>query len=178
MGVYGFLIRLWTMSRYAHVELWFPSGERCAVYPKTGVTVYRGDALGHDPSAWDLLEVRSTITARNNIGEFVRKTKGQPYDWRGIILSQVLGGRGEDKDRWFCSEHVMAALQCANREGGYTCPVPPVRAPSGVSPGKLYKLLTYTRAPRYRLSSSYIAYAAAVIVAAVALVLALLISYP
>ncbi len=42
--------------------------------------------------------------------EWARSTVGQPYDWGGVISIPFRAREWESTNRWYCSEHVEAAL--------------------------------------------------------------------
>jgi hypothetical protein len=43
--------------------------------------------------------------------DWLATIEGKPYDWRGIILTQIFPLRFQSKDKWFCSELVTKVLQ-------------------------------------------------------------------
>ena len=45
--------------------------------------------------------------------EFYEYTKGQGYDWIGMLLSQFLPCKIKHKKRWYCSEWIAYALRIA-----------------------------------------------------------------
>lgn len=46
---------------------------------------------------------------------WARGTIGQPYDWAGLLAIPLRERRWQDPGRWYCSEHVEAALIRAGR---------------------------------------------------------------
>lgn len=47
--------------------------------------------------------------------EWARSTIGRPYDWTGLLAIPLRKRRWQDPGRWYCSEHVEAALVHAGR---------------------------------------------------------------
>lgn len=140
-GLYGAAVRLWTWSRFCHAELWLEDGTRFSVDAQKGVIKYRGNGVLYDVSLWEVIEVRASPGALHHLRTFLEETVGARYDWWGIFASQVFGLRRHARGKWFCSEHIWTALQRAN-QSGVTDPAPDGRMACGVSPKKLYKLLT------------------------------------
>jgi hypothetical protein len=67
----------------------------------------RFKAIDFDPMLWDFVPLPAALEQRARAW-FV-KHKGQAYDLLGN-LHFVIGGVGDDKEKWFCSESVAAAL--------------------------------------------------------------------
>jgi hypothetical protein len=107
-GIFAALIRWWTRSPYAHVELEFSDGQRLRVVNGQKVFVgrssYKPDAVAHlayEPAQ----ESRAFGAAVAMIGA--------SYDWKGIVFSQVLPLDKQDWNKWFCSEACAYCLQKA-----------------------------------------------------------------
>ena len=45
--------------------------------------------------------------------EFFEYTRGQGYDWIGMLLSQFLPCKIKHRERWYCSEWIAYALRIA-----------------------------------------------------------------
>lgn len=123
-------IRLATRGRYSHVELISGTAEH-------GDTAQCLSSSGRDcgvrakrillkPESWDLIELRIDP---DKPAQFIRDRIGAPYDYKGILLSQVLALGRHDESRWFCSEICAAALDLPN--------------PQRVSPQFLFDVVTW-----------------------------------
>ena len=125
------LIRWWTKSPYAHVELLFDDGTMISACPGIGVRSILVASL--DVQHWDLVAVpidhdHAVALSRWCLGEL-----GCHYDWWGLFVTQVLGFPRSHPTKWFCSEFCAAALEHADVDLGID--------PCKVSPGALYDLL-------------------------------------
>ena len=104
-GIYNRLVRWWCRSSYSHVELVFSDGwAASASYMDGGVRLTR---IEFDPARWDLVELPAHLEA--GARAWFEAHLGQPYDLLGN-LHFVVSPVADDKDRWFCSESVGAAL--------------------------------------------------------------------
>jgi hypothetical protein len=130
--IFDKLIRLWTWSKYSHVELvadniWYTSS------PRDDGVVKR--EIDYDPDHWDMFELN--IHKNKEIIDFIDAEMGKRYDWLGIFLSQIIKLNIHNPNRWFCSEIVHKAIQA----GGFRSDL---GKSNGYSPGKLYcMLMTY-----------------------------------
>lgn len=129
-------IRFATRGRYSHVELLqgsagFGAPVEClsASARDRGV---RAKVIALRPAHWDLVEL--AIAPARPAG-FIRARIGAPYDYTGILLSHVLAMSRHDKDAWFCSEIIGAALG--------------LPAPHRLSPQMLFDVVTWERADRF-----------------------------
>lgn len=123
-------VRLATRGRYSHVELIAGS----AVHGETvdclsssgrdGGVRKKRILLKHE--SWDLVELRIDPVPPVR---FIQHRLGAAYDYRGILLSQVLALGRHNEARWFCSELVAAALGLPN--------------PQRVSPQFLFDVVTW-----------------------------------
>ncbi|GAB3416604.1 hypothetical protein NX774_12265 [Massilia agilis] len=104
-GLYNRLVRWWCKSAYSHVELIFANGlAASSSYMDGGV---RFKAIDFDPVRWDFVELPGYL--EEAAWAWYASHLGQPYDLLGN-LHFVVGGIGDDKRKWFCSESVAAAL--------------------------------------------------------------------
>ena len=123
------VIRWVTRSPFSHVEMlerypvprtdgrqfgmaWSSSGRDGGVRFKT---------ILFEPGRWVFVEVPWVPTSAINR---IRAQMGKPYDFFGLIWSQLLNLRRHDQDRWFCSEICAHALGLAS--------------PQEFAPGDLY----------------------------------------
>ena len=66
-----------------------------------------------DIDEWDFVSLDITAEQASIIMEFFEHTKGQGYDWVGMLLSQFLPCKIKHKKRWYCSEWIAYALRIA-----------------------------------------------------------------
>lgn len=103
------LIRVWTGSIYSHCELVVDGMAYSSSIKDGGVREKRIDFA---PEHWDFVELPDVFAWR--VLAHFEATRGAPYGWRDLILSQVLNtGRDEDGAA-FCSEWCAAALGLPN----------------------------------------------------------------
>jgi len=98
-------IRLRTGSIYSHCELLHKGLAYSSSVRDKGVRV---KVLDFPREGWDLIALPNADPVW--LLDFFEATKGQGYDWRGIILGHALGLRINEDDKWFCSEWCAAAL--------------------------------------------------------------------
>lgn len=106
-GPFEWAIRLFTWSKYNHVELAIDHGPGWAVVWSSserdgGVRLKRIEVR---PEAWDAVDIPDTPEAI----EWFKKHQWQGYDWWGVARF-VLPFIPQKKDKWFCSEAVAASL--------------------------------------------------------------------
>lgn len=128
-------IRLATRGRYSHVELIAGSAlnddlAQCLSSSGRDGGV-RAKRILLKPESWDLVELR--IDPAKPV-QFICDRIGARYDYKGILLSQVLAFGWHDEARWFCSEICAAALDLPN--------------PQRVSPQFLFDVVTWGRGPK------------------------------
>ena len=122
------LICKWTRGPYSHVELVI-GDYMYSSSPRDGKV--RRKTHIFDDKTWDYVEIDNIN--EQNIIEFYDITRGNNYDWLGI-----LGFIIPIKDRtnkWFCSEWVSNALKISGYEKLWK------QEPSKISPNKLYRIL-------------------------------------
>jgi hypothetical protein len=101
-------IRLWTRSKYSHVELviedmWYSTSPR-------EMEVKARRILAKEAN-WDYVEVD---VDELSVASLYAATKGAKYDWTGIVLSQFLPLDIHSRKRFFCSEWCAEALNLAD----------------------------------------------------------------
>lgn len=94
------LIRWWTKSQYSHVEVvvgdtWISSSPRDG-----GVRSMRMET--YNTEHWDIIDYPGVSTV--DVFDLFRRTKGNDYDFIGILFSQVLPLGIQSKSKWYCSE--------------------------------------------------------------------------
>ena len=98
------LIRVFTNSKYSHVEIvhnkdWYSSSPRDG-----GVRVKQ---IKDDGNSWDFIEVDIN---KERLYQKCREYRGRGYDFKGILLSNILPIGWHSKDKVTCSEFVADIL--------------------------------------------------------------------
>ncbi len=75
--------------------------------------VSRRVVLDYNPAEWDMIDIEVTEEQRDIIIEFYEQTRGNRYDWVGMLLSQFLPCKIKHRERWYCSEWIAYALRIA-----------------------------------------------------------------
>jgi hypothetical protein len=105
-GIYSWGVRKVTQSPYSHCEILFSDGmSASASFTDHGV---RFKKIDYEPEHWDVIDLPSELfEARAR--QWFTEHDGDPYDLLGNVyfLFSLIGG---DKDKWFCSEALGAAL--------------------------------------------------------------------
>lgn len=138
------IIRAWNWSSISHCQIRFSDGWCYSADLLRGTIKFKMPVV--DKSKWIVVRVNAMYAAEDATRAFLEKELGKEYDWRGILLSQVFGMRSESRDKWFCSELAISALQYGQCYG-QTSPVIDKRMPCGVYPAKLHHLLTNRLVP-------------------------------
>ena len=128
----GYLISLWTLGKYSHAEFIYndyvflanPGGVRMSLF------IYKNNI--------DIYELDKNIVVSVVLEEF-KKLKGKGYDYRAIILSQLLKLGIEHKDKYFCSELCLHLINKGLDES-LTYNLKELKA-NEFSPSKLFKYL-------------------------------------
>ena len=108
------IVRWWTGSIYSHAELILPDGITwLGISPFLKSKVDARKKLLLNPGEWDFINIQITEEQLEIILEFLEDTKGQGYDWIGMLLSQFLPCKIKHKKRWYCSEWIAYALRIA-----------------------------------------------------------------
>ena len=102
------LIRVFTNSKYSHVEIvynkdWYSSSPRDG-----GVRVKK---IQDDGNSWDFIEVDID---KERLYQKYREYKGRGYDFKAILLSNILPIGWHSKSKMTCSEFVADVLGYGN----------------------------------------------------------------
>ena len=102
------LIRVFTNSKYSHVEIvhnkdWYSSSPRDG-----GVRVKQ---IQDDGNSWDFIEVDID---KERLYQKYREYKGRGYDFKAILLSNILPIGWHSKSKMTCSEFVADVLGYGN----------------------------------------------------------------
>jgi len=106
------VVRSTTQSIYSHAELIMPDGKSISIQPfdSRGVRkiVFASQEKAED---YDIICVPATEEQINTIESFYDDTKGDGYDWPGMILSKFTPFFIKRVGRWYCSEWIAYALR-------------------------------------------------------------------
>lgn len=102
------LIRIWTKSKYSHVELVYGK-DWYSISPRENEV--RSKVIEPKEGHWDFVEV--DIDEMLLINTYY-KTAYAEYDWWGIIASQIIPLNKHNEDKWFCSEWCAEVLGFEN----------------------------------------------------------------
>ena len=102
------LIRVFTSSKYSHVEIvinkdWYSSSPRDG-----GVRIKQ---IVDDGNSWDFIEVDID---KERLYQKYREYRGRGYDFKGILLSNILPIGWHSKNKVICSEFVADVLGYEN----------------------------------------------------------------
>ena len=127
-GIYDRLIQAWTFGPYSHCEFVFTDGVWFGNKPFSDYkTCFH--ARYEDLTNWDMIDIPDFYKhAEADAFKLAERMNGHSYDWKGIILSQVLPLSIQDDDKYYCSEAVMYLL----KELGMFSGVSRLRSPNSV----------------------------------------------
>ena len=143
------IVRWWTDSPYSHVELIMPNGTMTGITPPDH-PVIRTKSLGGIQKAdwnfpktdWDFVDIAVTEKQLDSLRSFIESTRGQGYDWLGMIISHLTPFKVRFPNKWYCSEWVAYALSVSRvLTWGQLKLYDTPRIP----PGRLYNLLKNTK---------------------------------
>lgn len=107
-GYFNRICRWWLNGKFSHTELVFSDGmSASASFIDGGV---RFKHIDYDCERWSIYPV---IGDEAKARDFVRSLVGLPFDLLGL-LGHALPHKPHSKNKWFCSELVLAALLVAN----------------------------------------------------------------
>lgn len=104
-GIYSRAVRWWTKTIYSHCELIFSDGVAASSSFMDGGVRFKH--IDFDPTKWDFITLPDAY--EDNARKWFASHQGQGYDLMGN-LHFVVGAVSDDKNKWFCSEAVAAAL--------------------------------------------------------------------
>lgn len=141
--ILGTGIKLWTLGKYSHCELIIDGVSMSAGGMENSVRSKIID-YNKNPKKWDLYEVAVPEGGIDKIKKFFSETDKLKYDYKGIALSQFLWFFNKhDKDRYFCSEWCLTALNLAHDESLMHTKTTSIKekGPNKFSPVRLHKYL-------------------------------------
>jgi hypothetical protein len=141
-GIISNLIKLWTIGSYSHVELVIDGMSYTAGVSENAIRCKYID-YKKESNIWDVYELDMTDEQIKVMLQFYKDTEGRKYDFKGIVLSQFLWFvNKDDKDRYFCSEWTLQAIDLAcNRTLLYGGKPVSTKKYSKFSPNRLHKYL-------------------------------------
>lgn len=103
-NIIDLLVRIWTHSHYSHVEIvinkdWYSSSPRDG-----GVRIKQ---IQDDGNSWDFVEVE---VSKERLYKKYREYKCRVYDFKGILLSNIIPIGWHSKNKVTCSEFVADVL--------------------------------------------------------------------
>jgi len=107
------IVRRWTDSIYSHAELILPDTTSITIFPFSLKGVHREPFKVEVEKDWDFICVPVNPYELNIIESFYEQTKGEQYDWVGMIASQLVPFHIKHQRRWYCSEWIAYALRRA-----------------------------------------------------------------
>jgi len=106
------IVRWWTNSIYSHAELILPDEiSWVGISPFVSSVVTKRLILSYDKNDWEFVEIDISSEQYKVIMQFFDDTKGQGYDWIGMLLSQFLPCKIKHRKRWYCTEWIAYALR-------------------------------------------------------------------
>ena len=109
------IVRWWTKSPYSHAELVLSDGATwigISPFLKSEVSARKKDGI--NLNEWEFIEFDITQEQNDIIMQFYEETKGNRYDWFGMIASQLLSPFVlKQRGHWYCSEWIAYALRIA-----------------------------------------------------------------
>lgn len=144
---FGKLIKLWTFSRYCHVEVIFSDGKWFSAREfKGAVSFLPGPPPDETPDMYDYFPLPFTAEQEARMRTWAEKERFRDdgssckYDVRGVLFSFLPVPIGwQSAEDWFCSEIVSALFQTEGWFAGYSA--------AAISPRKcveLYKKEMYS----------------------------------
>lgn len=131
------LIKWKTKSKYFHVEMVIDNKWISSHVDDDGIQIRDLKPL-YDPS-YDYYElhVSDLSPEREEIfWRFLNAQVGTGYDWKGILVSQLINLDWETRDKWFCSEIVTKILQMLYVEEFI------MRKPNQLSPHMVHEIVS------------------------------------
>jgi len=131
------IVRQYTSSKYSHAELILPDGKSSLSITPFGRQGVRLAEFDYDED-WDFISISIDEEQYDRLINFYNKTKGDGYDWFGMIASKFTPFHVKRVGRWYCSEWIAYALRLL-------CIVDNVYAYADLTPQRLYELLASYR---------------------------------
>ena len=127
------IVRQYTNSKYSHAELILPDNKTSLSITPFGRQGVRSTQFAFEEE-WDFIRIKIDEEQHDRLLNFYNKTRGDGYDWFGMIASKYTPFHVKRIGRWYCSEWIAYALRLI-------CVVDNVYAYSDLTPQRLYELL-------------------------------------
>ena len=111
-GWHNRIVRWTTQSKYSHAELIMPDNTCISITP-FGQAGIRRKEFKEAEEDYDIICVPVSDEQLETIEKFYEDTKGDGYDWPGMILSKFTPFFIKRVGRWYCSEWIAYALRLA-----------------------------------------------------------------
>ena len=106
------IVRWSTQSKYSHAELIMPDGKSISIKPFDPLGIRKERFYEVEPlEDYDMICVPVNQEQINTIEMFFRDTKGDGYDWPGMLISKLTPFFVKRTGRWYCSEWIAYALR-------------------------------------------------------------------
>jgi hypothetical protein len=116
-----------------------PADEWLSISPFLAKRVQARHGIDGPLNEWDFISFEATEEELRNIQRFYELTKGDRYDWVGLVLSQILPYHIKRRGKWYCSEWIAYALRIS---GILKWDRIRIYDQSDLSPQKLYEMVT------------------------------------
>lgn len=118
------LTSMWTSGPYSHCELYFEDIDDCySASPRENMCRFK--KININDGHWEIVDLDDSKYDQKQIIRLAEDQLGKPYDWIGIIFSQIFPINKQDPNKWFCSEICAYLLGFDN--------------PHKIDPNKLFK---------------------------------------
>ncbi len=108
------VVRSTTQSIYSHAELIMPDGKSISIQPFDSRGVRKINFHDHEnEEEYDMICIPASKEQVKTIEMFFFDTRGDGYDWPGMILSKFTPFFIKRTGRWYCSEWIAYALRLA-----------------------------------------------------------------
>ena len=104
------LVRIWTSSKYSHVECVIENNTYTANFDGVKRIKYKY----YDPKEWDMIQIG--LRDYKKAESFLVEQVGKKYDFKGIFLTFIFPFKSHNRDKWFCSELCAEVLKRDNFE--------------------------------------------------------------
>ena len=98
----SWIIRVFTWSKFSHVDYVTSDGTLIGCWPKGGV--YR-----HSRQASEIVYAEFEVQSKEQFEKFILDQLGKPYDWGAIFGLVFRMGDLHSTNKWFCSELIAEA---------------------------------------------------------------------
>lgn len=95
-------IKLFTQSKFSHVDVYLGNNEFLSALPKKGVCIHN-EPVGYEE--YYSLDINGSLS-----NKFLLDQLGKPYDWTAIWGFLLHKRNWQEDDKWFCSELIAAAI--------------------------------------------------------------------